>query len=111
MSVTWLIHHCNTLQPTATHCNPLQPTATHCNTLQHTATHCNPLQHTATYCNTLQHTATGLVLATIASVEDSDLVPKCLDYGISNNVVYLVLEYFDGTPLDQVRGRDVSGAR
>jgi len=41
----------NCRQDIATHRNILH----HCNTLQHTATHCNTLQHTATHCNTLQN--------------------------------------------------------
>lgn len=47
------------------------------------------------------------MLASIGAVEHSGLVPRCLDYGISNGVVYLVLEYFDGVSLDQVVAREV----
>lgn len=50
----------------------------------------------------------GLVLSSIGAVERSGLVPRCLDYGISNGVVYVVLEYLDGAPLDQVVAREVS---
>ena len=44
----------------------------------------------------------GLVLATIASIKNSDLIPKCIDYGVSRGLVYIVLEYFDGVSLDRV---------
>jgi serine/threonine protein kinase len=48
----------------------------------------------------------GLVLATIATVEKSALIPKCLDYGMHNGIVYIVLEYFDGVPLNEVLARE-----
>ena len=42
----------------------------------------------------------GLVL----SLLDSERIPKCLDFGISpDGVVFTVMEYFDGIPLDQGR--------
>lgn len=44
----------------------------------------------------------GLVLATIASIEDSDLIAKCIDYGVHGGIVYIASEYLNGIPLDRV---------
>jgi serine/threonine protein kinase len=44
----------------------------------------------------------GLVLSTIASIEPSAHIPKCLDYGMCDSgLVYSVIEFFAGVPLDK----------
>jgi len=97
VSVTWLIHTCDTTYSYAWHDShtdrwsnlatrpwhdlpatrcKLQHTATHCNTLQHTVTHGNTRQHTATHGNTLQHTATHCSNLQQPAAPHVDLTPS-----------------------------------